>query len=253
MSNIFIRDIDGVTDSEFDVPEDDTELAAATTGLDAILTNVTDFRYDAVVAWVETKDGGSAPRTLNCLCQSFEYDTGGGTWVDCPSTAQVQTLTGNIKNDLELDEDITSIGEQQVSIFQLSSVQAWIRDPGGFVYPTDTGDDVYVGGGTPNSVWKSTGELYLGASGPSGLETLRVPAHPLHEVGTLDAVRIAGPVVHVCGGHELPTPFKAGNHDWTQIGAGGVDRRRVTGRTRSQDEQAAMLGFAHSRSSEISR
>jgi hypothetical protein len=167
MSNIFIRDIVGSND--FAVPTNDTELATATTELDAIVSGVSNLSYDVLIAWVETKDGGSAPRSLNASVQTFEY-----SGEECPDSTEVQTMTTAIKAALEADVDITSIGEQQVSLFQVSQVQPWLRDSGGFVHTRVATDDIYVGGATPNAVLFDDGDAVFGGSAMSGTEKLRV-------------------------------------------------------------------------------
>jgi hypothetical protein len=169
MSNIFIRDIVGTND--FAVPTNDTELATATTELDSIVSGVANLSYDTLLAWVETTDGGSAPRTLNASVQTFEY-----SGEECPDASETQTMTASIEASLEADADITSIGQQQVSIFTVAQIQPWLRDSGGFVHTRVATDDIYVGGGTPNAVlFGSDGDAVFGAAAMSGGgEKLRV-------------------------------------------------------------------------------
>jgi hypothetical protein len=169
MSNIFIRDIDGVGGSVFAVPTSDAELAAASAALNAIVTTVPTLSYAALLAWVETSDGGSASRTLNALVQNFEYNT-----KECPTAAEVDTMTAAIKALLEANVNINSIGSQQVSLYQVAGVQPITRDPAGFVYPTEATDEFYIGGATPNGIWFPDGDMVLGASGMFGTERLRV-------------------------------------------------------------------------------
>ena len=76
-------------------------------------------------------------------------------------------------------------------------------------------------------------------------ELFGMPAHAFHQVGTLQVVGIAGPVLDLRGGHELTALLEAGHHHRTEICAGSVDRGRVTGGARAEDQQAAVLGFAH--------
>jgi hypothetical protein len=185
MSNVFIREIDGVND--FAIPESDTDLSDATTALDALVSGVADLTYETLLAWVETKDGTSPTRTLNALVQTFEYET-----FECPTTAKTETMTDDIETALLADADISGVGEQQVSLFQLSSVQPWIRDPGGFVYPTNVTDDIYIGGATPNGRWKESGELVLGGSSFVGLEMLRVVG-PVRIEGKLSVTGLIDP------------------------------------------------------------
>ena len=71
-----------------------------------------------------------------------------------------------------------------------------------------------------------------------GLEALGVGLEALHQVRTLDAVGIGGPVVDVGGGHELAALGEAGDEDGLEVGPGGVDGRGVAGGAGSEDEEA---------------
>jgi hypothetical protein len=172
MSNIFITVIVG--SGTYAIPTNDTELAAATSGLDTLLGGVANLDYDRVLAWVEDfggPDGAEGVRSLNCLVEKFTYLT-----KECPSEAEVDTMTAAIESALEADANITSIGNQQVHLFQAGAYFLWNRDiAGGFLYPTTTSDDVVVGGsGSPNGKWFDDGDLVLGAAAMSGTEKLRV-------------------------------------------------------------------------------
>ena len=78
-----------------------------------------------------------------------------------------------------------------------------------------------------------------------GIETLGVGPHFLHEPRSLQAFRAAGPVFHVCGCHQLTNLFQAGNQHWIQVCARRIHSRGITGRTRTQNKKATVLGFAH--------
>jgi hypothetical protein len=197
MSNLFITDIVGTND--FAVPATDAALATATTELDTLLSGVSDFRYVRALAWVETKEGASAPRTLNCLVERFEYDDG-GTWEECPDTSEVQTLTGDIETTLEADADITSIGGQQVHIYKRGEYYLWERDTSsGFLYAGVSTDDVAVGGAAPNGMWFNDGDLTLGAAAMSGTEVLRVVGDERIEGGLLMTEAAAVPLTPAAG------------------------------------------------------
>jgi hypothetical protein len=188
MSNIFIRDIVG--DTDFSVPTNDTELNEATTELDNILSGVANLSYDVLLAWVETKDGAGAPRSLNCSLQTFTY-----SGEECPDSSEVQTMTTTIEASLVQDHgapgEITSIGEQQVSLFVVSYAAPWLRDSAGFVQTRVATDDIYVGGATPNSRLYDDGRAAFGAAAVSGSEKVRVAGGLLVEgkltvTGTID-------------------------------------------------------------------
>jgi hypothetical protein len=78
-----------------------------------------------------------------------------------------------------------------------------------------------------------------------GLEALGMAAHPLHQFRSLDAVRIAGPVIDIGRGHQLPALFQSGNQDRLEVGARGINRGRVAGGSGAEDQQPAVFGFAH--------
>jgi hypothetical protein len=53
-------------------------------------------------------------------------------------------------------------------------------------------------------------------------------------------VDVGGPVVDLGGGHQLAALGDAGDQRRGQVGAGGVDGRRVAGRPGTQDQHAGM-------------
>ena len=67
------------------------------------------------------------------------------------------------------------------------------------------------------------------------IEALRVPQHAVHQLGPLQALNVARPVVDVGRCHELASLFHAGNDDRIEVGARRIDGSGVAGRTRSQD------------------
>jgi len=173
MSNIFVADIIG--SGTYAIPVDDAALASATAGLDTLISGVANLTYDRVIAWVQDSggpDGAEGVRTLNCLIEKFLY-----SGEECPSESEIDTLTAAIEAALEADPNITSVDQQQFSIYEASSVSNfWKRDTtGGFLYPTTTTDDIAVGGNVaPTGKWFNDGDLVLGASLMSGTELLRV-------------------------------------------------------------------------------
>ncbi len=202
MSNLFVRDIVGNAGGDLRLPADDTELATATTRLDTQLQTIgSSFKYDRVVAWVETTDGGSAPRTLNCLIERFTYDSGGGD-EECPSASETQTMTAAIETAIEAyDSPNTTVGSQDVHIFA-SVPLIWDRDTsGGFVYPTNATDDVVVGSfSAPAGKWFNDGDMVLGGATMVGAEVLRSAGHIRIEGGTLMAEASSVPLA-VTAGH----------------------------------------------------
>ncbi|HUV13231.1 MAG TPA: hypothetical protein VMY18_06285, partial [Acidobacteriota bacterium] len=179
MSNIFITDIVGA--GVYAVPTNDAELATATAGLNSRLASVSGLSYDRVLAWVEDSGGPGAvegARTLNCLIEKFTV-----SGAECPSESDVDALIAAIEFNLELDADITSVGNQQVHIFQAGAYFLWNRDvSGGFLYPNVDTDDVAVGPfAAPTGMWFADGDLVLGAAAMSGTEVLRIVGDALVE------------------------------------------------------------------------
>ncbi len=189
MSNIFITDIIGAGD--FAVPVDDAALATATTELDTLLGGVANLSYDRVLAWVETNNGASPPRTLNCVVEKFEY-----SGEECPDSTETQTMTAAIESTLEGDPDITSIGIQQVHIFQAGPYFLWDRYAGpGYVFPSISTDDVIVGGlAAPTGKWFDDGDLVLGDDVLSGSERTRVVGNARIEGGFLMTEQASVPI-----------------------------------------------------------
>jgi hypothetical protein len=189
MSNIFITDIIGAGD--FAVPIDDAALATATTELDALLGGVANLSYDRVLAWVETNNGASPPRTLNCVVEKFEY-----SGEECPDSTETQTMTAAIESTLEGDPDITSIGVQQVHIFQAGPYFLWDRYSGpGYVFPSISTDDVIVGGlAAPAGKWFDDGDIVLGDDVMSGSERTRVVGNARIEGGFLMTEQASVPI-----------------------------------------------------------
>lgn len=197
MSNIFITNIVGTND--FAIPTDDAELATATTELDALLATVANLAYTRVLAWVQDAGGpGGAEgvRSLNCLIEQFTYNA-----EECPSEAEVDTMTAAIESTLEADPDITSIGQQQVSIFQAGAYHLWSRDSGGgFLYPSTTTDDVAVGGAVaPKGKWFDDGDLVLGNDTMTGTEKLKVVGDVLVVVNASNEGNVGLPVGNLAG------------------------------------------------------
>ena len=69
-----------------------------------------------------------------------------------------------------------------------------------------------------------------------GFEAFGVGLEPLHEIGALYTFGIGGPIVHVGGGHQLPALGDAGDQDWVEVGACGIDGGGITGGTGAQDQ-----------------
>lgn len=74
-----------------------------------------------------------------------------------------------------------------------------------------------------------------------GAETNRLAFEELHQLRTRNAFGEAGIVLHISRDHQLAAgdsaPDQPLDHHGLQVGAGGVDRRGVPGRTRSDDDQ----------------
>jgi len=120
MSSIFITSIEG--SGTYAVPSNETELTAATAGLDALLNVVPGFTYFRLLAWVETIGDGSY-RTLNALIEFFEY--GGGL---CPDATEVLALGAALEAALLADPLITGIGDVQIHIVDAGEVPDGVKN-----------------------------------------------------------------------------------------------------------------------------
>jgi hypothetical protein len=78
-----------------------------------------------------------------------------------------------------------------------------------------------------------------------GIEALGVLTHALHEARPGEPVRVARPVVHLGGRHELPALFHAGEQERLAVRARGIDRGRVSGGSGTEDDQPRVTGIAH--------
>ena len=70
-------------------------------------------------------------------------------------------------------------------------------------------------------------------------------AHPVHQFGPLHAVIIAGPIIDIGGGHQLPADFNAGDNHWAQIGACRINGCAVSARTRPDDNDRGVAICGH--------
>ena len=71
-------------------------------------------------------------------------------------------------------------------------------------------------------------------------EPRRVGVHAGHQVRALQSLDVARPVVDVGGGRHLTAHLESGDHDRVQVRTGRIESRRATGRTRAEDEEAAV-------------
>ena len=69
-----------------------------------------------------------------------------------------------------------------------------------------------------------------------GADVLGLRLHLVHEPGALDDVGEAGIVLDVGGDGELAAGLEALDHDRLEHGARRIDGRRVSGRTRPDDD-----------------
>jgi hypothetical protein len=78
-----------------------------------------------------------------------------------------------------------------------------------------------------------------------GGEALGVLEHALHQRRPLQPFDIAGPVVHVGGGHELTALLKAADQHRRAIGARRVYSGGIASRPRAEDDQRAVQRRSH--------
>ena len=74
----------------------------------------------------------------------------------------------------------------------------------------------------------------------TGFEAFGVLEEALHQLRSLHAHGVRGPVVHVGGGHELAALGKPRDEHGLQVRAGRVDRRAIARRARAEDEESGM-------------
>ena len=90
-------------------------------------------------------------------------------------------------------------------------------------------------------------ELHLGAEAPGLL------AHAVHQLGAEDPFGEAGEVLDVGGDGELAAGLAAFEHERSEVGPRGIERRREAGRARAEDDHPvvvvdvvlALLGTGH--------
>lgn len=107
MSNILVNNVVGT--GIYEIPATNNALDAASAGFAAILIGVTGLGFADVLAWVRDSapsGGGEGTRILCCYIRTYEM---GGSI--CPSEAATDVLFSDIKQQLELDENIVSIGD----------------------------------------------------------------------------------------------------------------------------------------------
>ena len=78
-----------------------------------------------------------------------------------------------------------------------------------------------------------------------GVEALRMLSHPLHQPRSSQSMRIAGPVIDFGGGHELTAFLEACDEQGLAVRARGIDRSRVAGGTRAQNDESGVPRGAH--------
>jgi hypothetical protein len=170
MSNIFIKDIIGISGSIYDVPEDDSEISSATGGLHRLLQQVSGLSYDRVLAWVEDSSELDGCRVLSGMIEKFYYRD-----KECPDTTEVNQMSADIKFILESDSQINSIGDQTVNIFQTGAYFWWKRsEKHNCLFPTVEEDSIVVGGQQENGRWFPDGSLVLGGNEIRSDERLRI-------------------------------------------------------------------------------
>ena len=78
-----------------------------------------------------------------------------------------------------------------------------------------------------------------------GAEALGLLAEVLHHLRAEDAAGVAGVVLDVARDHQLAAPREPLDHERTQVGAGAVERRGVSGGAAADDDQLTYVVFGH--------
>ena len=76
-------------------------------------------------------------------------------------------------------------------------------------------------------------------------EPLRMLAHPFHQFGTHHACVIAGPVINLGRGHQLPANFNSGNDHRRQVRARRVNGGGVASRAGADNDDGSMAFSGH--------
>src|SRR5262249_17389149 len=86
-----------------------------------------------------------------------------------------------------------------------------------------------------------------------GPDMLGLLLHLLHQPGALDDVGEAGIILDVGGDGELSAGLDALDQNRLQHGSGGIDRSRIAGSARTDDDQLGSVSFAHRRGTPVLR
>src|SRR5262245_47950598 len=86
-----------------------------------------------------------------------------------------------------------------------------------------------------------------------GPDMLGLPLHLLHQPGALDDVGEAGIILDIGGDGELSAGLDALDQNRLQHGAGGIDRSRIAGSARTDDDELGSVSLAHRRGTPVLR
>jgi hypothetical protein len=78
-----------------------------------------------------------------------------------------------------------------------------------------------------------------------GMESFGVTPHSVHEGRPLEVLDVAGPIVHIGGGHELAALLQAGDQQGMAVGSRRIHGGGVPCGTRPQDEEWTVPVDAH--------
>lgn len=124
MSDIFISDIVG--EGVFAIPDGNLDMTDTANAFLIVIENAVisvglyEFVYVGIYAWVRDgapAGGGEGTRSLCMYIDAFGLDPDPGAVEECPSAAQMDSLFVAIRNALEAEADITSIGTQQATLY----------------------------------------------------------------------------------------------------------------------------------------
>ena len=69
----------------------------------------------------------------------------------------------------------------------------------------------------------------------SGVKTLGMLTHPLHQIWPSNTGMFAGPVINFGSCGKLSTRLQTGNQNRVQVGTGGIDRSGITSRAGTEN------------------
>src|SRR5713226_263667 len=78
-----------------------------------------------------------------------------------------------------------------------------------------------------------------------GFKSLDMEAHAVHEVGALQALDVAGPVVNISRSHQLAALLQAGDQHRLEVSPRGIEGGGITGGAGTENNKACVFDIGH--------